>query len=145
MGDTGIEPVTPTVSTFSARRWLSWFDEDSVDSGPRAGWSRWLRRLVAALALHDRCTHPDSGAAGTSLLEAGPEPRARVTTRDVMRRWKATPLPSGVMAFHRAGNVLAERRSMPYLASSSVIHCWKNARSAAMSTSTSPSARSTSP
>jgi hypothetical protein len=31
--DTGIEPVTPTVSTFSGERWLSWVDRDFVDYG----------------------------------------------------------------------------------------------------------------
>src|SRR5664279_6466521 len=32
VGDTGIEPVTPTVSTFSVRRWLCWLPAYSVDS-----------------------------------------------------------------------------------------------------------------
>ena len=27
MGDTRIELVTPTVSTFSEQRWLSWYDQ----------------------------------------------------------------------------------------------------------------------
>jgi hypothetical protein len=33
VGDTGIEPVTPTVSTFSARRWLRWLVAMSLVTG----------------------------------------------------------------------------------------------------------------
>ncbi len=108
VGDTGIEPVTPTVSTFSAGRLVTLVGRDVVGYGLLSGWSCWLRWLVAVLVLHDRCTQPDSGAAVLVRSRRAWEPRAQAATCGVIGGSKTTPLPPGVMAFHRAGNPLVE-------------------------------------
>src|SRR5664279_105785 len=45
VGDTGIEPVTPTVSTFSDQRWLCWLQAYSVDF--------WRLRALVGLVTDD--------------------------------------------------------------------------------------------
>ncbi len=48
---------------------------DAVGYGPRAGWSRWLRRLFAVLVLHVRCTRSDFDGVDTTMFDALQGPR----------------------------------------------------------------------
>jgi hypothetical protein len=42
VGDTGIEPVTPTVSTFTIWRWLRWFRAGPAGCESSLRWPGWL-------------------------------------------------------------------------------------------------------
>jgi hypothetical protein len=132
VGDTGIEPVTPTVSTLSARCWLRWLMPGPAGYGAFACWSGWLRWLLAGVALHDRCTTP-SGKLGPAAV-------------DLMTRFKLQAVPPVVAAFHRGWSFSSrttggiEHHYRP--GSSSALQSEKNARTSA--TSTKPRSRSTS-
>lgn len=109
VGDTGIEPVPPTVSTFSARRWLRWLMPESAGYGSSACWSGWLRWLLSGVVLHNRCTSPP--------------PKLRSGVADLVTRFKPQAVPLVVAAFHRAGVSLVGQR-----ATSSIINGQVRAR-----------------
>ena len=50
VGDTGIEPVTPTVSTFSIQRWLGWLPTKPPNSMAGECLLKWVIHLTAGCA-----------------------------------------------------------------------------------------------
>ena len=93
VGDTGIEPVTPTVSMLSPERWLRSLRMDTPDF---LNLRRWLSPLAMVLF-------------GCGVAPMWPEPVRRAMHR--MDRPRQHPIP-GVcheesLPFHRAGDVLA--------------------------------------
>jgi hypothetical protein len=133
VGDTGIEPVTPTVSTFSRDSWLRWLTPGPAGYGPSACWSGWLRWLLSDVVLHDRCTSPPEKIGSAAA--------------DLMTRFKPQAVPPEVTAFHRAGVSLGEQRagSIRHSPPGSrwALQSAKNARTAAAFTSPRSRSRST--
>jgi len=58
VGDTGIEPVTPTVSKLYRSRWLRRPGLHRVESGIFLRWTCWFWWLATAPVLHGGCTWP---------------------------------------------------------------------------------------
>ena len=149
VGNTGIEPVTHTVSMFSIRRWLRWLAPTLLVTGAPPGWLRRLQRFLAVLVLHDRCTRPRrrnryDGEPSPIRRRAKPVWAAKDERRHASIRYPSSVIASqGLPSFWSTGDrYLTRLHRSPR--SSSAIHCWKNARIMATSTSTSPRARSTS-